>query len=90
MHSPGICAEVELEKEAFLYADGNYEGFRTDTREIAGSNELFVFGGFQNKSIEFINSILSGEEKTSSPFGDVLKTMKVCYEILACSDNNGV
>lgn len=90
MHSPGICAEVELEKEAFLYAEGNYAGVRTDTREIARSNELFVYGGFQNKSIEFINSILSGEEKTSSPFGDVLKTMKVCYEILACADKNGV
>lgn len=83
MHSLGICAEVELEKEAFLYVDGNYEGKRFDTKEIACSNELFVYGGFQNKSIEFINSLLSGKEQTSSPFSETLKTMEICETILA-------
>lgn len=90
MHAPGICAEVELEKEAFLYADGNYEGERFDTKEIAGSNELFVYGGFQKKSIEFISSILSGKEKTSSPFTDTLKTMEICETILAQAMIEGV
>jgi virulence factor len=83
MHSPGICAEVELEKEAFLYVEGNYNGERFDTVEIANSNELFIYGGFQKKSIEFIDSVLSGEESTSSPFGDTLKTMEICENILA-------
>ncbi len=83
MHAPGICAEVELEKEGFLYVDNNYQGERYDSKEIAGSNELFVYGGFQNKSMEFINSILEGKEKTSSPFSDTLKTMEVCEAILA-------
>ncbi len=83
MHAPGICGEVELEKEAFVYADGDYEGVRYDSKEIAGSNELFVYGGFQKKNREFINSILTGKEETSSPFKDALKTMEVCETILA-------
>lgn len=83
IHSQGICAEVELEKEAFLYKNGNYDGERFDTKEISCSNEIFVYGGFQNKSIEFINSLLSGKEQTSSPFPDTLKTMEVCETILA-------
>lgn len=83
MHAPGICGEVELEKEAFVYADGDYEGVRYDSKEIAGSNELFVYGGFQRKNREFINSILKGKEETSSPFKDALKTMEVCETILA-------
>lgn len=83
IHSPGICAEVELEKEAFLYADGDYEGKRFDTKEVAGSNELFVYGGFQKKSYEFITSVLSEKEETSSPFADTLKTMEICETILA-------
>jgi virulence factor len=53
------------------------------TEEIAGSDELFVCGGFQRKSREFINSILTGRDETSSPFPDVLKTMEVCETILA-------
>jgi virulence factor len=83
MHSQGICAEVELEKEAFLYKNGNYDGERFDTKEIACSNELFVYGGFQKKSIEFIDSLLSRQEHTSSPFPDTLKTMEICETILA-------
>lgn len=83
MHAPGICADVELEKEAYVYADGDYNGVRYDSKEIAGSNDLFIYGGFQKKSREFIDSILTGNEETSSPFKDVLKTMEVCETILA-------
>jgi hypothetical protein len=90
MHAPGICAEVELEKEAFLYKEGNYEGERFDTKEIAGSNELFIYGGFQNKTREFISSLLSGKEKTSSSFTNTLKTMEICETILAQAMIKGV
>jgi len=44
---------------------------------------LFIYGGFQKKSREFIDSILTGKEETSSPFKDVLKTMEVCATVLA-------
>ena len=83
MHAPGICADVELEKEAFIYAEGDYDGVRYDSKEIAGGDELFVYGGFQRKNREFINSILSGKHETTSPFSDALKTMEVCETILA-------
>ncbi|MEJ7740738.1 MAG: Gfo/Idh/MocA family oxidoreductase [Chitinophagaceae bacterium] len=90
MHAPGICGDVELEKEAYLYADGDDEGIRYDSKDIAGSNELYVYGGFQNKSREFINAILSRKEETSSPFTDALKTMVVCETILAQALIRGV
>ncbi len=82
IHAPGVCAEVEPEKEAFLYADGDYTGVRFDTMETAGSNELFIYGGFQQKNREFIDSIKIGSESTSSPFRDAAKTMQVCDAIL--------
>ena len=77
--------EVETEKEACLYAEGDYDGVRYSSREIAGSDEFFIFAGFQRKHREFVDSVLSGIEKTSSPFRDALKTMKVCESILAQS-----
>ena len=85
LHAPGICVEVETEKEACLYAEGDYDGVRYSSREIAGSDEFFIFAGFQRKHREFVDSVLSGIEKTSSPFRDALKTMKVCESILAQS-----
>lgn len=91
IHAPGICADVELEKEAFLYVNGNHEGKRYDTKVVANSKEIRSFGGFQQKNREFIDSVLSGEEITSSPFSDTLKTMEICQiilsrEILSTSD----
>ena len=83
IHAPGICADVELEKEAFLYREGNYEGERYDTRIVANSNDISVFGGFQHKHREFIDSILNRKEITSSPFRDTLKTMEICQKILS-------
>ncbi|MEQ6118851.1 Gfo/Idh/MocA family oxidoreductase [Reichenbachiella sp. MALMAid0571] len=85
MHAPGICADVELEKEAILYEEGDVHGEKYDTCQVAGSEELFVFGGFRTKSIEFVESIQFGTEKTSSPFRETLKTMEVCEKILAQS-----
>jgi len=84
MHAPGICAEVDPEREAFLYKDGNYEGEKFDAGMVSGNaGELWRYGGFREKSEEFINSILIGKEVTSSPFSDTLKTMRVCETILA-------
>ncbi|MEJ0103947.1 MAG: Gfo/Idh/MocA family oxidoreductase [Bacteroidota bacterium] len=85
MHAPGICVDAEPEKEAWVYEDGDYEGKRYDSKVMAGSDELFVYGGFQKKSREFIDSILSGIETTSSPFSDALKTMQASSYILARS-----
>ena len=83
MHAPGIYTDAEVEGKAFLYIDGDYKGVEYDTKEVAGSDEVRVFGGFEAKNREFIDSILTGKEVTSSPFRDCLKTMEVAETILA-------
>lgn len=83
MHSEGICCDADPEARARLFADGDAEGRTYDTRTVAGSDELHVYGGFQNKNREFVDSLLTGRELTSSPFRDALKTMEVAEQILA-------
>jgi len=83
MHAPGISAEADPEKSGFLFKEGNYDGRKFGTKEITGNEDMWIYGGFRNKSIEFIDSIIKGVEETSSPFSDVLKTMEVCETILA-------
>jgi predicted dehydrogenase len=83
MHAPGIYVDAEPEGKAYLYADGNSQGIEYDAREVAGSEQLFIYGGFQAKHREFIDSLKAGRELTSSPFRDCLKTMEVAEKILA-------
>ena len=82
MHAPGICIEAEHEGRATLYADGDTTGVEYETREVAGSDELYVFGGFQAKNREFIDCVRAGT-LPGSHFGDAVKTMKVAETILA-------
>lgn len=83
MHAPGIYADAEVEGKAYLYENGDYDGKEFDAKKVAGSDELFVYGGFQAKNREFIDSLKQGKELTSSPFSDCLKTMEVAETILA-------
>ena len=83
LHAPGIYSDVEIENKAYLYANGDYEGKVFDAKEISGGNDLYIYGGFKNKSREFIDSLQSGKEQTTSPFKDVLKTMLVVELITA-------
>jgi virulence factor len=55
---------------------------RYDTREVAGSTEFHVFAGFQAKSREFVDSLRTGRDCTSSPFRDAVKTMEVVERVL--------
>jgi predicted dehydrogenase len=82
MHAPGICAEAEHEGKGYLYADGDTEGTEYDTREVAGSDENFVFGGFQAKNRDFIDCVKAGQQPGSN-FSDAVKTMEVAERILA-------
>ena len=84
MHAPGICAEAEHEGKGYLYADGDTEGVEYDTREVAGSDQNFVFGGFQSKNREFIDCLKTGKQPGSN-FSDAVKTMEVAEIILAQS-----
>jgi predicted dehydrogenase len=84
MHAPGICAEVELEGKGYLYADGDTAGEEFDTRVVAGSEENYVFGGYQAKNREFIDC-LKEKRQPSSNFADAIKTMTVAEQILAAT-----
>ena len=84
MHSPGIVAEVDIEGKGHLYADGDTDGVEYDTRQVAGSNEFHVFGGFCAKDREFIDCLKTSTQPGSS-FPDALKTMEVAERILAQS-----
>jgi predicted dehydrogenase len=82
MHAPGICAEIDPEVAGTLYADGDTTGTHYSSQEVAGSEEFFVFGGFQAKSREFIDAVKTNT-LPSSHFGDAHKTMVIAHQILA-------
>lgn len=82
MHAPGICVEAEHEGKARLYADGDTQGAEFDARACAGSDEFFVYAGFQAKNREFIDAVKQGVQPPSH-FADALKTMEVAEQILA-------
>lgn len=84
IHAPGICAEAEHEGKGTLYADGDTAGIPYDTREVAGSDQLFVYGGFQAKNREFLDCVKAGTQPASH-FADAVKTMEVADKILAQS-----
>ena len=65
-----------------LYADGDTEGIAFRTQEVAGSDDIRVFGGFEAKNREFIDAVKSGT-LPGSHFGDAVKTMEVAEMILA-------
>ena len=82
MHSAGICAEAEHEGKGYLYIDGDTKGIEYDTKEVAGSDQNFVYGGFQTKNREFIDCVKS-KKQPGSNFSDAIKTMEVAEVILA-------
>lgn len=71
LHAPGICVEAEHEVEGQLYANGDTHGIRIDTREAAGSDQFFVYGGFQAKHREFVDCVRA-RRLPGSHFGDAL------------------
>ncbi|MFC5653794.1 Gfo/Idh/MocA family protein [Paenibacillus solisilvae] len=82
MHAPNICVEAEHEGKGYLYADGDTTGIEYDAREISGSNEMYILGGFQAKHREFIDCLKEGKQPPSN-FADALKTMEVAEKIIA-------
>lgn len=84
MHAPGIAVEGEPEGKGYIYRDNDGKGVELDTRTVAGSEELYVYGGVQAKHREFIDAIKGGAAPGSS-FADALGTMEVAEQILAQS-----
>ena len=83
MHGPGIYCDAEVEGKAYLYADGDYEGKEYETRQVAGSDDIRIFAGFEAKNRQFIDAIKTGKPVTGSPFSDCVKTVEVAETILA-------
>lgn len=84
MHSLGIWAEADPEDKGKVYMDGDVNGIEYDTKKVAGSDEFFIYAGFQAKNREFIDC-LKLKKQPSSNFSDALKTMEVAEKILAKS-----
>ncbi len=82
MHAPGICVEAEHEGKGILYADNDKKGIEYDTQEVSGSDQTFVYGGFQAKNRDFIDAVKAGRQP-GSHFADAIKTMEVAEKILA-------
>jgi virulence factor len=82
MHAAGICVEAEHEGRGVVYAEGDTHGVWYDTRAVAGSDQNYVYGGFQAKNREFIDCVRSGRQP-GSHFADAVKTMEVADRILA-------
>jgi virulence factor len=82
MHAPRVRVDVELEGRGYLYADGDTKGVEYDTQEVAGSDQIWVYGGFQAKNREFIDCVRTGKQPGSN-FSDAVKTMEVVERILA-------
>ena len=72
MHAPGICVEAEHEVKGVLYANGDIKGVVYDTKEVAGSDQLYVYGGFQAKNREFIDAVKQGTQPSSN-FADAFE-----------------
>ncbi len=89
MHAPGICVDAEVEKNAIVYADGDYDGVVYDCYEVAGGKTRWEAFGFRDKNREFIDSLKTGKDVTTSPFRDCIKTMEVAEKILALALLNG-
>jgi predicted dehydrogenase len=83
MHAAGIAVDADPEGQAVIYADGDVNGQCYDTRQVAGSDDLYVYGGFQAKHREFIDAVQAGTDTASSRFSDCVKTMQVAEQILA-------
>jgi virulence factor len=82
MHAPNICAEAELEGKGYLYADGDTKGVEFDTKQVAGNDQVWGFGGFAAKHREFIDCVRA-KKLPGSNFSDAVKTMEIAEKILA-------
>lgn len=84
MHAPGIRVDAEHEGKGYLYADGDTKGVVYDSQEAAGSDQIWVYGGFQAKHREFLDCVRHGGQP-GSHFGDAVKTMELAERMLAMS-----
>jgi virulence factor len=83
MHSPGVGVDADVEGKGTLFTEGDTKGQEYTAQGAAGGDQTYVLGGFKAKNREFIDSLKTGKEATTSPFRDCVKTMEVAEKILA-------
>ncbi len=88
MHAPGIFVDAEHEEKGRLYADGDVTGVEYDSKEIAGSDEFYVFTGVREVAKDFVNACLQGGQPACC-FENTCKTMEIAEKILAKALLNG-
>ena len=71
------------------YALWRLRGVEYDCFEVAGGTTKWEEFGFRDKNLEFIDSLKTGEDVTTSPFRDCIKTMEIAEKILAMALLNG-
>ena len=81
LHANGACAELDLEGDGVLYADGDLKGTHFTARGVAESDDFHVYAGFRAKTDEFLAAVRR-REQPSSHFGDALETMRIADLIL--------
>lgn len=81
LHVPGACAELDLEGVGHIYADGDTKATTVTAQDVAGSDQFHVFGGFREKTSQFLQAVRSRRQPPSH-FGDALKTMRIAEQIL--------
>jgi predicted dehydrogenase len=81
LHANGACAELDLEGDGHIYADGDTAGKTVTAQQAAGSDDFHVYAGFRAKTAEFITAIRTAT-LPSSHFGDALETMRIAETIL--------
>jgi len=82
LHARGVAAEIDTEGDVVLFEQNDATGVRTSSQALAGSDEFFIFGGFQAKDREFIDAVRD-RALPSSHFGDARRTMEIVHRILA-------
>lgn len=82
MHSKGISAFVNPDREALIYLQNKSKPKRMTTFDAAGSHERFVYYGYYQENRHFIDCVRSGKEPETN-FGDAAKTMELVERIYA-------
>jgi predicted dehydrogenase len=86
MHSPGACAEVNVEDKGFFHENGDVKGIEYNTRYVAGSDKFHVYAGYEAENRKFINSVKAGIQPDTN-FADAVKTSEIAEKILHCELN---
>ena len=89
MHAPGIYVMAEHENKARLFAENDAVGKEFDTKQMADSDDFYVYTGIYSLVRDFIEGIKLNKQPDAC-FESSLKTMEIAETILAQALLEGV